>query len=107
MAKVVSYATAKANQLAVLARPKLETAWRYSKVELRPPTFSEFPEVGRGIGRLITSPARLTKLTVKEAWLNTLVGAEILFWFYAGECIGKRSVVGYDIPGAVNWELHF
>nr|CAI5840621.1 unnamed protein product [Callosobruchus analis] len=36
-------------------------------------------------------------LTVKEAWLNTLVGIEVWCWFYVGECIGKRHIVGYKV----------
>lgn len=35
--------------------------------------------------------------TVKQATLNFLVGVEVLMWFYIGECIGKRHIVGYDV----------
>ena len=38
------------------------------------------------------------QLTVRQAWLNTLVGMEIAGWFFIGECIGKRGLVGYVIP---------
>merc|ERR1719184_698039 len=42
-----------------------------------------------------TEPAGgiLENVTVKEAWLNTLITAEIAFWFFVGECIGKGSIV--------------
>lgn len=36
-------------------------------------------------------------VTVREAWLNTLVTVEVLCWFYVGEVIGKRHFVGYDV----------
>ena len=42
----------------------------------------------------------------QEAWLNTLVGAEIMFCFFIGEgvgVIGRGSLVGY-IPGAAHYE---
>ena len=43
-------------------------------------------------------------LCFQEAWLNTLVGAEIMFCFFMGEVIGRGSLVGYYIPGAVHYE---
>jgi len=46
-------------------------------------------------------------ITVKEAWLNTLIAVEVYFWFIAGECLGKRGVIGYDIEGATDWNIHF
>ncbi|CAG5134778.1 unnamed protein product [Candidula unifasciata] len=109
MAKVITYFSTRASGLASAVVPRLNTTWRYARAELRPPTFSEFPEIGLGIKKLIHSARTqgYRNLTIREAWLNTLVGAEIAFWFFAGECIGKGSVVGYDIPGAVNWELQF
>lgn len=36
-------------------------------------------------------------VTLQEAWLNTLITAEIAFWFFVGECIGKGSIVGYKV----------
>ncbi|KAH9509230.1 ATP synthase subunit g, mitochondrial [Bulinus truncatus] len=109
MAKVVTYFSSKGNALLALTKPRLTTAWRYAKVELRPPTLGEMSEVPLGVQRLILSAKtyKWRQLTVKEAFVNTLVGAEIAFWFFAGECIGKGSIVGYDIPGAVNWDIHF
>ncbi|CAL1527762.1 unnamed protein product [Lymnaea stagnalis] len=109
MAKVVTYFTSKGNAILTAAKPRLNTVWKYAKVELRPPTVKELPEVQVGIQKLIVSgtTGKWRHLTVKEAWLNTLVGAEILFWFFAGECIGKGSIIGYNIPGATNWDIHF
>jgi hypothetical protein len=36
-------------------------------------------------------------IVFQEAWLNSLVTAEVVFWFFVGECIGKRSIVGYHV----------
>ncbi len=35
-------------------------------------------------------------LTVKEAAVNVAVTAEVICWFYVGEMIGRRSIIGYD-----------
>ncbi|KAM8717618.1 hypothetical protein ACLKA7_004334 [Drosophila subpalustris] len=63
--------------------PQLDVFLKYAKVELTPPTPGDIPAIRQSI--------------VKEAWLNTLVTAEVIFWFYIGECIGKRHLVGYNV----------
>ena len=35
--------------------------------------------------------------TVKEATINTVIGLEVLCWFFIGECIGKGSIIGYQV----------
>ena len=74
-------------------------ALRYAKVEMVPPNPTEFGEVARGIKNIIVGAktGRWRQLTVREAWLNTLITVEVICWFYVGECIGKRSLVGYQV----------
>ena len=36
---------------------------------------------------------------LQQAWLNTLVAAEVGCWFFIGECIGKGSLVAYKVNG--------
>lgn len=81
------------------ARPKFNIFLKYAKVELAPPKVSEIPQIKAGIAKLLSSARNgaWKNQTVKSATLNTLVGAEVLFWFYIGECIGKRHLVGYDV----------
>lgn len=81
------------------ATPRFQTFLKYAKVEMVPPSPGEIPEVFRGFSRLMSSAksGAWKNLTVKEATLNTLVGAEVVFWFFVGECIGKRSIVGYQV----------
>ena len=43
---------------------------------------------------------------VQEATLNTLVAIEVGCWFFVGEVIGKGNLVGYQVPGAVDFEVH-
>lgn len=51
----------------VLSRPKLQTFLKYAKVELRPPSPSEWPEIRKGFQNLIQSAktGRYRELTVK------------------------------------------
>ncbi|KAJ8922871.1 hypothetical protein NQ315_007906 [Exocentrus adspersus] len=99
MSKLVSQIPTLAARLVQESKPKLNTFMKYAKVELTPPTPADIPQIRAGIGRLISSAKNGTwkNLTVREAWLNTLVGIEVLCWFYVGECIGKRHIVGYDV----------
>uniref|UniRef100_A0A161THZ4 Atp synthase subunit mitochondrial n=1 Tax=Triatoma infestans TaxID=30076 RepID=A0A161THZ4_TRIIF len=70
-----------------------------TKVELTPPSPGELSGIGNGIKNIITSAktGKWKQLTVREAWLNLLVATEVTCWFYIGECIGKRNVIGYKI----------
>ncbi|XP_076181957.1 ATP synthase F(0) complex subunit g, mitochondrial [Ptiloglossa arizonensis] len=99
----MSAAISKALQLcktaAVASKPVLSKCLYYAKVEMVPPKLSDLPAIRSGITNLIKSAqtGSYRNLTVREAWLNTLVGAEVLCWFFVGECIGKRHIVGYDV----------
>ncbi|CAK9810327.1 ATP synthase subunit g, mitochondrial [Anthophora quadrimaculata] len=85
--------------VAAKARPALKKFVYYAKVELVPPKISDIPAIRSGINNLINSAKnkRYLHLTVREAWLNTLVGIEIYCWFFVGECIGKRHLIGYNV----------
>ncbi|KAF2346118.1 ATP synthase F0 complex subunit G mitochondrial [Trinorchestia longiramus] len=81
------------------AMPKLGTFLSYAKVELVPPTPGELVAGIGGLAKLGKSAATLSfmRLTVKEAWVNTLVATEVVCWFFVGECIGKGSIIGYQV----------
>jgi F-type H+-transporting ATPase subunit g len=87
-------------------------------VELTPPSPADIPKITQGIQNIMSSAATGKWKTVpvkvfipysrivlylqiyfnlQEAWLNTLITAEIAFWFFVGECIGKGSIVGYKV----------
>ena len=34
---------------------------------------------------------------VNQTVLNVVVGTEVACWFFIGECIGKGSLVGYQV----------
>ncbi|XP_078052525.1 ATP synthase F(0) complex subunit g, mitochondrial [Augochlora pura] len=77
----------------------LQKTMYYGKVELVPPKISDIPAIKNSIQNLVNAAktGKYREVTVREAWLNTLVTIEILCWFYVGECIGKRHVIGYDV----------
>ncbi|CAH2256737.1 jg10965 [Pararge aegeria aegeria] len=87
------------NSALAAARPKFNIFLQYAKVELAPPKLSEIPQIRAGIGKLLSSAksGAWRNQTVKQATLNTFVGMEVIFWFYVGECIGKRHIVGYKV----------
>jgi F-type H+-transporting ATPase subunit g len=68
-------------------------------VELVPPSPKDIPAIRSGINKLIhnAKSGSYKQLTVKQAWLNTLVAIEVYCWFFIGECIGKRHIVGYNV----------
>ena len=99
MAHIASKISGLINKVLLQARPHVDDFLKYAKVELTPPTPADIPSIRQGINRLVTDArsGAYKNLTVREAWLNTLVTAEVIFWFYIGECIGKRHIIGYDV----------
>ncbi|XP_004712899.1 ATP synthase subunit g, mitochondrial, partial [Echinops telfairi] len=81
------------------SKPRLATFWHYARVELVPPTPAEIPAAIKSLKKVVDSAktGRFKQLTVKEALLNGLVATEVWMWFYIGEIIGKRGIIGYDV----------
>ena len=81
------------------SKPRLATFWHYAKVELVPSTPGEIPTAIQSVKKIIQSAktGSFKHLTVKEAVLNGLVATEVWMWFYIGEIIGKRGIVGYEV----------
>jgi len=103
MSKAVSGITAKIpifiNYAIQEGKPRFATFMKYAKVELAPPTPGDIPKAMSGIRSILSGwrTGRYKQLTVREAWLNSLVFAEVSFWFFVGECIGKRHLRGYEV----------
>jgi F-type H+-transporting ATPase subunit g len=81
------------------AQPTLEKFWGNAKVEMRPPGMSDWPLIKKAFMNLkdATMSGRFLNVTIKEGVANTLVAVEIAMWFYVGEIIGRRSIVGYNV----------
>ena len=85
--------------LARTAQPHLSKFWGHAKVELGPPGLSQWPEIRHGLGRLWNSTisGKFLDVTLTEASKNTLVAVEVACWFYVGEMIGRKSIIGYKV----------
>lgn len=81
------------------SKPAIKSFIYYAKVELVPPKISDFPAIRNDIKKLCCAAKnkRYLDLSVREVWLNSLVTIEVLCWFFIGECIGKRHVIGYKV----------
>lgn len=92
-------APALVNAAVTYSKPRLATFLHYAKVELIPPTPAEIPVALQGFKKIIRSAqtGSFKQLTVKEALLNGLVATEVWMWFYVGEIIGKRNIIGYNV----------
>lgn len=64
-----------------------------------PPKLSEWPAIKKSFIGLKDAAlkGKFLDITVKEATVNTLVAVEIAFWFFVGEVIGRRSLIGYNV----------
>merc|ERR1712189_6211 len=91
MAKAITGLVAKApgliKSVADYSTPRLNTFLYYAKVELTPPGPADIPKITQQFNSLVASAknGKWKNVTVKEAWLNTLITAEIAFWFFVGE----------------------
>merc|ERR1711972_1207438 len=87
------------NMATVYAKPRLATIVKYGKAELMPPSPAEIPTAIGQAAKMVQSAMtfKWANLTMREAWLNTLVGVEVGCWFFIGECIGKGSLVAYKV----------
>ncbi|XP_057595192.1 ATP synthase subunit g, mitochondrial-like [Hippopotamus amphibius kiboko] len=96
---LVQKAPALVNAAVTYLKPRLAMFWHYTMVELVPPTPAEIPTALQSLKKIINSAqtSSFKQLTVKEALLNGLVATEVWMWFYVGEIIGKRGIIGYDV----------
>lgn len=86
-----------ADKFLAFAKPRLQLFMYYAKTELSPPTPLDMPVIVKGTQNIITGAAtfRWRNMTVREAFRNALITTEVVCWFFVGECIGKRHVIGY------------
>jgi len=99
MAALIKKAPVLVNTALELAKPQLNTFLRYAKVELTPPSPGEIPAAIADISTKVANLQKQTfrEWTVRQTAINAVVGVEVACWFFIGECIGKGSLVGYDV----------
>uniref|UniRef100_A0A1A9UVL6 ATP synthase subunit n=1 Tax=Glossina austeni TaxID=7395 RepID=A0A1A9UVL6_GLOAU len=99
MANVGSKSQSTISRVWAQIKPKIGVFSKYAKEELSPPTVSDISAMRKSLSKIIKNAKNgsFKHLTVRDAWLNTLVTMEVCFWFYVGECIGKRHLVGYKL----------
>ncbi|CAH8488674.1 unnamed protein product [Heterobilharzia americana] len=101
--KVVDLVSKASSLMVTEAIPRLNVFKVYARVELRPPRLSELKPALEETRKLISAgkSGAWKNVTVKEGLVNAAVTAEVLFWFFFGEMIGRRSFLGYSrVPGA-------
>ncbi len=81
------------------AQPHLQTFWGHARVELGPPTPGQWPQIKTGFSKLWNSTlaGRFLDVSVSEATRNTLIAIETGCWFYVGQVIGRKSLIGYKV----------
>lgn len=80
-------------------KPRVQNFAKNASVEMVPPAPGEFvKEVNILKDNIVSgkSLARVFDMTVNEFTAKGLVVAEVAFWFYVGEMIGRRSIIGYN-----------
>ena len=99
MIRFKAHSTPPPPAVAKAAQPHLSKFWGHARVELGPPGLSQWPQVKEGFSKLLNSTltGKFLDMSVKEATRNTLVAVEIACWFYVGEIIGRRSLIGYKV----------
>ncbi|KER24926.1 hypothetical protein X801_05016 [Opisthorchis viverrini] len=102
VAKLISLASKVASTGISKGRPALSKFMNYARVEMRPPTLSDIGPAVAEATQLINAAksGRWKEVTVKDGLLNAVVTIEVLAWFFIGEIIGRRSILGYSrVPG--------
>lgn len=79
----------------VIRSPQMRTLVQ----ELSPPTPREIPQaIGSIVGGVQSLfSQRFLNVTVGRAAQNALTSLEVVCWFFVGEIIGRRSLVGYKV----------
>lgn len=70
------------------------SALRKYAPELAPPTPAEIPRALRELRGIFKD---WQQWTVREGCLKALVATEVVCWFFVGECIGKGTLIGYQV----------
>uniref|UniRef100_A0A7E4UNW2 ATP synthase subunit g, mitochondrial n=1 Tax=Panagrellus redivivus TaxID=6233 RepID=A0A7E4UNW2_PANRE len=88
---------------------RLDILTKVAKRELAPPKTTDWPLIKKEFNAVVkfietkqynnlSVRVSLLELSYFEALVYAGVGLEIIFWFFIGEIIGRRYIVGYLVP---------
>uniref|UniRef100_A0A7E4UN05 ATP synthase subunit g, mitochondrial n=1 Tax=Panagrellus redivivus TaxID=6233 RepID=A0A7E4UN05_PANRE len=79
---------------------RLDILTKVAKRELAPPKTTDWPLIKKEFNAVVKfiETKQYNNLSVREALVYAGVGLEIIFWFFIGEIIGRRYIVGYLVP---------
>uniref|UniRef100_A0AC34RF65 Uncharacterized protein n=1 Tax=Panagrolaimus sp. JU765 TaxID=591449 RepID=A0AC34RF65_9BILA len=79
---------------------RLDLLTKVAKRELAPPRTTDWPVIKKEFFTLVKAveTKQYKNLTVREFLVYTAVGLEVIFWFFVGEMIGRRYIIGYLVP---------
>ncbi|KAE9547782.1 hypothetical protein FO519_009006 [Halicephalobus sp. NKZ332] len=79
---------------------RLDVLTKVAKRELAPPRTADWPAIKKEFQTLVKAveTKQYRNLTVREFLVYTAVGLEVAFWFFVGEMIGRRYIIGYLVP---------
>eukprot|EP00039_Didymoeca_costata_P018463 m.333548 g.333548 ORF g.333548 m.333548 type:complete len:113 (+) comp17170_c0_seq1:34-372(+) len=75
--------------------PRVQQTITLIRTELGPPKSTDMPAIKQGLNGFKAELQGFTNNTVKEAVIKIGVAFEVCCWFYIGEIIGRRSLIGY------------
>ncbi|TPP64976.1 ATP synthase subunit g [Fasciola gigantica] len=102
MERLVNASSKVISVLLTKGKPAISKFITYAKVEMRPPSVADLTPALAEANRLIAAAkaGKWKNVTTKEGLLNAVVTMEVLAWFFVGEIIGRRSIIGYSrVPG--------
>uniref|UniRef100_A0A5S6QJF6 ATP synthase subunit n=1 Tax=Trichuris muris TaxID=70415 RepID=A0A5S6QJF6_TRIMR len=96
LASATGKLTARIQPIVESATPRVKTFLHYARHELKPPLPNEWPQITHEV-RSFSKSFNPRNLSVKEAIVYTSVAVEVVLWFFAGEVVGRRHLLGYYI----------
>ncbi|KAH3774944.1 ATP synthase subunit g, mitochondrial-like [Dreissena polymorpha] len=98
--KVVRYLGVLGQRSFYYIQTNMPVARRYVMAEMMPPSPGEFGQYVKELGQAVGKASSLSvkNMTFYEALITSCVATEVAMWFFIGEMIGKRSLIGYQVP---------
>ena len=99
LSKFLSSSTTLTRKVITNSIPHMNTIWNCVKVELRPPTYSEILDAKELATQayLKIYTRQYLQNTVGQVLQTTLVAIEVTMWFFVGEILGRKNVIGYKV----------